>query len=264
MTTLMRTLIISATLCVFGATTAEAQQFSECGTVTSDGGGCFSFDVPGFGPLEILVPQGASFPYSNGDFIMVTGTLGNGVFCGLPQRVTFSSHMLCVMTTPFLECGELVQGTGCLLLDTPSGTYEVDNLAGFGVGDMVLVDGNLDAACASSCGATGGCVTATTTTLCTPPVEFLRGDCNEDELVNIADAIGLLGSLFPGPGGPIVNPDCRDSCDANDDGGVNIADGIAILNSLFGDSSMPLPPPVGACDEDPTPDSIFCNTPPSC
>ncbi|MGE3166174.1 MAG: hypothetical protein AB7O52_14805 [Planctomycetota bacterium] len=78
---------------------------------------------------------------------------------------------------------------------------------------------------------------------------FVRGDCNDDAQANIADAVFLLGFLFPGPGGaPVIG--CDDACDTNDDETLNIADAVALLGSLFGLPTVPLPPPT-SCGEDP-------------
>ncbi len=88
--------------------------------------------------------------------------------------------------------------------------------------------------------------------------EFIRGDCNSDSGVDVADAVFLLSSLFPGPGGaPFVY--CDDSCDGNDDGRLNIADPIMILTALFGGvGAQPIPPP-NSCGSDPTAaDAIVC------
>lgn len=83
--------------------------------------------------------------------------------------------------------------------------------------------------------------------------EFVRGDCNNDGMVNIADAIFLLSVLFP-TGVPAV-PDCDDACDSNDDGTSNIADAVAALAALFGSPPVPLPGPsscgVDVDDSDP-------------
>lgn len=83
---------------------------------------------------------------------------------------------------------------------------------------------------------------------------FVRGDCNDDGMQNIADAIFLLAVLFPT--GPSVAPVCDDACDGNDDGGVNIADAISILASLFGAPTIPLPDPQ-VCGADPTPGDLL-------
>jgi len=78
-----------------------------------------------------------------------------------------------------------------------------------------------------------------------PPVELIRGDTNDDGGVDIADAITLLSSLFPGAGTP-APLGCGDAADANDDGGIDIADAIALLSSLFGSPTVPLPIPNAA------------------
>ncbi|MEM7164789.1 MAG: hypothetical protein AAF581_04955 [Planctomycetota bacterium] len=93
-----------------------------------------------------------------------------------------------------------------------------------------------------------------------PPlvVEFVRGDTNSDGSVNLADAITLLGYLFPGPGGPSTI-ECFDTADANDLGQVNLADAIEILTALFGNPPMPLVAPA-VCGADPTVDTLACDT----
>lgn len=83
---------------------------------------------------------------------------------------------------------------------------------------------------------------------------FVRGDCNGDGSLNIADAIGALGLLF-NPGGL---PPCSDACDANDDGSFNIADIVAVLEFLFDPGTLGLPEPFGGCGPDPTVDTLDC------
>lgn len=98
---------------------------------------------------------------------------------------------------------------------------------------------------------------------CTPVTSnFVRGDCNVDSSFNVADAIYLLGALFPGMSGPNLL-DCLDACDGNDDGTLNIADGIALLAALFGTSTVPLPAP-NSCGPDQANDSIDCSNYPTC
>ena len=86
-----------------------------------------------------------------------------------------------------------------------------------------------------------------------PPASFLfiRGQCNEDSAFNIADAIRLLGFLFPGanPADPLP---CPDACDSNDDGAVNIADAISMLSALFGSPPTSPAAPFPSCGTDPT------------
>jgi len=88
--------------------------------------------------------------------------------------------------------------------------------------------------------------------------EFKRGDTNNDGGLNIADAVYVLGALFPPPGGSPNVLACRDTGDGNDDGGINIADAVAILASLFGSPAVPLPAPGASCGVDPTSDALDC------
>ncbi|MGE3965702.1 MAG: dockerin type I repeat-containing protein, partial [Planctomycetota bacterium] len=88
---------------------------------------------------------------------------------------------------------------------------------------------------------------------------FRRGDCNLDTSINLADAVFLLGYLFPGP--TAAAPGCQRACDANDDGALDIADAIAVLDSLFGQAG-PLPAP--ECGTDDTPGTLTCAQPGAC
>ena len=84
-------------------------------------------------------------------------------------------------------------------------------------------------------------------------LEFLRGDANLDSLVDIADAISILGALFSGD----PPPPCADAADMNDDGAVDLGDAISSLNYVFGSASAP-PQPFPFCGLDPTPDTLRC------
>lgn len=88
-------------------------------------------------------------------------------------------------------------------------------------------------------------------------IRLVRGDCNNDAMFNIADAIRLLNYLFPSvlPAGTLS---CEDACDANDDGSLDIADGIRLLNALFGVPAIPPAAPHPGCGEDVTPDLLAC------
>jgi hypothetical protein len=89
--------------------------------------------------------------------------------------------------------------------------------------------------------------------------EFIRGDCNIDLGVNVADAVFLLSSLFVPGSAPLS---CRDAGDINDDGGVNVADAVFLLSSLFvpGSAAIPAPNNQNGCGVDPTSsDSLECD-----
>ena len=96
------------------------------------------------------------------------------------------------------------------------------------------LDGDIDCADAD-CSGDPVCVSVDPT--------FFRGDNNGDGGVNIADAVYLLGNLFPPVGGTPNALGCLDAADANADGTLNIADAISLLGSLFGTPAIPLPFP---------------------
>ena len=79
---------------------------------------------------------------------------------------------------------------------------------------------------------------------------FVRGDTNEDALVDIADGIKCLGYLFNGQPGV----DCMARMDINDDNLIDVADPIYLLSFLFNGGVAPLAP-FPDPGPDPTPDS---------
>ncbi len=85
------------------------------------------------------------------------------------------------------------------------------------------------------------------------PKLFIRGDCNADGTVNIADPVSGLAYLFSG-----APTDCLDAHDTNDDGQVDISDPIYALAYLF-DGGPALPAPFLNCGADPTPESVCCD-----
>ncbi len=96
------------------------------------------------------------------------------------------------------------------------------------------------------------CMLAGATALSAMP--FRRADANADGVVDIADAVKILGVLFLGD----ATAPCRDALDANDDGAVDIADAITTLAFLFAHGNAP-PPPFSACGIDPTGDALPCD-----
>jgi len=86
------------------------------------------------------------------------------------------------------------------------------------------------------------------------PGGFIRGDANSDGLVDVSDAVSILGDLFLGRPAEAA---CRDALDANDDGLVDISDAIFSLGYLF-IGGPPIPAPYPTPGPDPTPDSLPC------
>ncbi|MFQ5653560.1 MAG: hypothetical protein ACE5GW_02370, partial [Planctomycetota bacterium] len=89
------------------------------------------------------------------------------------------------------------------------------------------------------------------------PAPFLRGDCNSDGSVDIADAIHFLGFLFPPSVIDANGISCRDGCDTNDSGSLDVADAVFLLSHLFAGSGPP-PTPYPLCGTDPTSDGLGC------
>jgi hypothetical protein len=80
---------------------------------------------------------------------------------------------------------------------------------------------------------------------------FIRGDCNTDQMVDIADPAATMSYLFLG----VYDPACLDACDSNDDGVVDLADVASTLRFLFKlGPILPLPGPYPPGGYDPTPD----------
>lgn len=87
---------------------------------------------------------------------------------------------------------------------------------------------------------------------------FVRGDCNNDAAINIADGIFAVQTLFPVD--PSQTESCSDACDANDDGSFDSADAITILNLLFAPSINTLAGPYPLCGGDFTADTLDCGS----
>ncbi len=77
--------------------------------------------------------------------------------------------------------------------------------------------------------------------------DFLRGDSDSNNLVNLADAIFTAMWLYSSGS----TPTCMDAADANDDGTLDISDPIYTLLYLFGGSAAP-PLPFPQPGEDPS------------
>ncbi|MGE3167197.1 MAG: hypothetical protein AB7O52_20005 [Planctomycetota bacterium] len=81
---------------------------------------------------------------------------------------------------------------------------------------------------------------------------FIRGDVNQDAMVDISDPIQALAYLF-GSG----NTACLEALDVNDDGAVDISDPVYELAYQFSGGTPPSAPFPG-CGDDPTFDALDC------
>jgi hypothetical protein len=84
-------------------------------------------------------------------------------------------------------------------------------------------------------------------------IDFVRGDANLDGLVDISDAVFVLGFLFLGS----LPPLCDDAADVDDSGRIEITDAVRLLDHLFRGALEP-PPPYPERGSDPSPDALSC------
>ncbi len=83
--------------------------------------------------------------------------------------------------------------------------------------------------------------------------DFRRGDCNQDETLDISDPQFVLNFLFLGGGAPT----CPVACDGNDDEAIDVSDPQYVLNFLFLGGPPP-PAPFPAPGRDPTAGPLRC------
>ena len=78
----------------------------------------------------------------------------------------------------------------------------------------------------------------------TPELYFLRGDVNDDDTVNLSDAISVISYLFLDG----EDPRLVEASDINADGALDLADAVYLLNFLYrGGPQPPTPfPQIGA------------------
>jgi len=88
-----------------------------------------------------------------------------------------------------------------------------------------------------------------------PGTPFIRGDCNQDLNIDVADAITVLAYLFQS--GKV---DCLTACDTDATDALDIADAVYLLTHLFA-AGPPPPPPFPTCAPEPTPDTLPCENP---
>ena len=92
-----------------------------------------------------------------------------------------------------------------------------------------------------------------------PVPAFLRGDCNTDTKVDLADAATVIATEFQG-----YDALCLDACDSNDDGIINLADSVYLLNFLFSFGNPTPDPGPYSSGVDPSEDALDCALPAAC
>jgi hypothetical protein len=85
---------------------------------------------------------------------------------------------------------------------------------------------------------------------------FVRGDFDENGVIDITDGISILNYLFLNG----AEPSCVKAADVNDDGSVDVTDGVYLLNYLFqGGPAPPAPFENMVAGIDPTSDDLDCS-----
>ncbi|MCA8961461.1 MAG: hypothetical protein KDC38_13145 [Planctomycetes bacterium] len=74
--------------------------------------------------------------------------------------------------------------------------------------------------------------------------QFVRGDNNGDQSIDLTDGIGLLDYLFGSSGG---TPVCADAADFDDNGTLDLGDAVLLLGWLFIPGSLAPPAPFPSC-----------------
>ncbi len=165
---------------------------------------------------ETFLPGGGQI---NGPFLTIEDVEAEGQFV----RVE--------MPGPYLSIAELE-----ILQPTDAPPPSPDEVCGNGIDDDEDGDADCDDADCSeeeSCQEPAG-------------PSFVRGDADDNGIVNLTDAIFNLNYLFIGG----VEPGCLDSADADNNNTLQLTDGIFILNFLFNGGVAP-PAPGIECGEDP-------------
>ncbi len=91
-----------------------------------------------------------------------------------------------------------------------------------------------------------------------PEVPFIRGDANSDGVFDVSDVITTFDYIFQGEYVP-----CEQALDSNDDELIDIGDAVYSLMALFAGGAEPAPPGA-SCGLDETPGTLSCEIFPPC
>jgi hypothetical protein len=146
------------------ASSSNAGTISGCGTVVQ-GVECNLFQFDSGGTFVVNLPLGAQV----GDRFLISGNI-------IPDCITFCQQGDgCVVVefisdcpaNQFNSCGTIIQGVECPLFAADAGgTYILDTIGSFQIGDRVRVTGSLDPLCVSFCQQGDGCIRNNTITAC--------------------------------------------------------------------------------------------------
>jgi len=148
--------------------------------------------------------------------------LANGWTIGVVYSFTGGNTLAFETETAVLNAGYSSVASALIGLEDPTDTALTwsDNLGSPPVANVVVVGGG-----SIEAEKTNGSVSLFPQ-YAPPDVPFIRGNCNGDDKIDIADGIWILNDLFQG--GPTST--CLVACDANDDSLMDAADAIFVIS----------------------------------
>ena len=167
--------------------------------------------------------------FANGDM-----GLADGWTIGVVYSFTGQNTLAFETSTAVLLVDYSTVASGLIDLETPTTTALTwsNDLGSPPVANIVVVGGSsLDPSL------TDGTVTLNPA-YAPPDTPFVRGNCNGDDRVDIADGIWILNEMFQG--GPAGT--CVEACDANSDDMTDTADAIFVISYRLLSGPMPTAP----------------------
>ena len=148
--------------------------------------------------------------------------LANGWTIGVVYSFTGGNTLAFETETAVLNAGYSSVASALIGLEDPTDTALTwsDNLGSPPVANVVVVGGG-----SIEAEKTNGSVSLFPQ-YAPPDVPFIRGNCNGDDKIDIADGIWILNDLFQG--GPTST--CLVACDSNDDSLMDAADAIFVIS----------------------------------
>jgi hypothetical protein len=138
------------------ASVSSAGTITGCGTVIQ-GVECLLFQFEAGGTYVTNLPLGAEV----GDRFLISGDIIPDciTFCQQGDGCVIAQSVTDCPVNQFNSCGTIIQGVECPLFAADSGgTYILDTLGSFQIGDRVRVTGQINPLCVSFCQQGDGCI----------------------------------------------------------------------------------------------------------
>ncbi len=185
-------------------------QFSGCGSLIQDGA-CVLFQAD-TGSTFVL---DQTHTFVVGDRVQVTGTVNPSCATGCsPSTGCITVGTIESCSSQFSSCGTLIQRGACVdFIADRGGTFALETLGGFAVGDRVRIAGVLDTTCVPPCEPADGCVHGNTIESC-------------------GASFSGCGTLVQGPGCVQFQADTGDTFDVTNTGGFTVGERVRVTGTL--------------------------------